>query len=238
MLAARLRATLRPFSRLAGPSAAPLRPPAATSQLTAAPPLRSALRACSSLVKPIDPTEIHPYRVVQPWMGAWYTLREGDPVAMANREKLKGRRPPTRGRFIVQELDRRRRAKEHAAEPWRAGHFRVGDTLQVEHRPSLSEKVERPVGLCIGRHRRGLGSSFRLLCKPDGVAVEYQFFLYSPLLTSIEVRAKPRKRYRKSKLYYMRERVNEISFPKPIRRDDKGEVVVPKGKEGKKGPRR
>ena len=110
--------------------------------------------------------------------------------------------------------------------------------LQVEHRPSLSEKVERSVGLCIGRHRRGLGSSFRLLCKPDGVAVEYQFFLYSPLLTSIEVRAKPRKRYRKSKLYYMRERVNEISFPKPIRRDDKGEVVVPKGKEGKKGPRR
>ena len=110
--------------------------------------------------------------MVQPWMGAWYTLREGDPVAMANREKLKGRRPPTRGRFIVQELDRRRRAKEHAAEPWRAGHFRVGDTLQVEHRPSLSEKVERSVGLCIGRHRRGLGSSFRLLCKPDGVAVE------------------------------------------------------------------
>ena len=43
-----------------------------------------------------DPTEVHPYRVVQPWMGAWYTLREGDPVAMANREKLKGRRPPTR----------------------------------------------------------------------------------------------------------------------------------------------
>ena len=115
------------------------------------------------------------------------------------------------------------------------GHFRVGDTLQVEHRPSLSEKVERSVGLCIGRHRRGLGSSFRLLCKPDGVAVEYQFFLYSPLLTSIEVRAKPRKRYRKSKLYYMRERVNEISFPKPIRRDDKGEVVVPKGKE-EEGP--
>ena len=52
------------------------------------------------------------------------------------------------------------------------------------------------------------------------------------------MRAKPRKRYRKSKLYYMRERVNEISFPKPIRRDEKGEVVVPKGKEGKKGPRR
>ena len=29
----------------------------------------------------------------------------------------------------------------------------------------------------------------------------------------------------------MRERANEIPFPKPIRRDDKGEVVVPKGKE-------
>ena len=38
---------------------------------------------------------------------------------------------------------------------------------------------------------------------------------------------------REALLQIMRERVNEISFPKPIRRDDKGEVVVPKGKEGK-----
>ena len=104
-----------------------------------------------------------------------YTLREGDPVAMANREKLKGRRLPTRGRFIVQSSTgggARRSTRRSRG----AGHFRVGDTLQVEHRLSL-EKVERSVGLCIGRHRRGLGSSFRLLCKPDGVAVEYQFFL-------------------------------------------------------------
>ena len=113
----------------------------------------------------------------------------------------------------------------------------MGDTLQVEHRPSLSEKVERSVGLCIGRHRRGLGSSFRLLCKPDGVAVEYQFFLYSPLLTSIEVRAKPSEAVPQVEAVLHARARQRDSFPEPIRRDDKGEVVVPKGKEGKKGRR-
>ena len=165
----------------------------------------------------------HPYRVPQPWLGAYYTLREDDPRAMANREKLRGRRAPARCRFIMGAIEKQQTSAAIEAEPWR-GHartgksFRVGETLEVTHRPSPQEAEERVVGMCIARHNRGLGSSFRLLCKVDNVAVEYQFMLFSPLLTDISVVAKAKKVVRRrSKLYFLRDRVSSLSFPRPTR---------------------
>lgn len=137
---------------------------------------------------------------------------------MRNRAKLRGRRAPTRGRFIVSALEEADVAARVSAEPWRAGHFQTGDIVEVEHRASLSDPPERAVGMVLGRHRRGVAASFRLLCKPDDMPLEYQFMLHSPLLLSITVRSEPRKRPRTRKIYYMRERVKQISLPKPTRR--------------------
>jgi len=157
----------------------------------------------------------HPYARPMPWLGAWYTLREGDPVAMRNRAMLKQRKGNSRGRFICQELGRRAVAKSVEQDPWRQGLFDRGDILEVQYRPSTSEPPERVVGLCIAKHKRHWASSFRLLCKPDNLPVEYQFQLHSPLLVGIEVRSKPKKRPRQLKMYYMRDQMAKVKLPKP-----------------------
>ena len=100
--------------------------------------------------------EQHPFARPQPWMGAWYSLRgEEDAVMQKNRELKKGRRAPTRAKHIMHMLSRQSVRASEAAEPWRAGLFNVGDTLEIEHRPSVSERPERVVGMCIARYKRG-----------------------------------------------------------------------------------
>ena len=166
----------------------------------------------------------HKYAVPSSWLGAYYTLREGDPIAEKNRNNLKGKREPTRGRFIVQTLDQMEMQQRLAKEPWRKGEFRTGDYLEVEHRASLSDPVERTVGLVLARKRQGLASSVNLLCQIDGLAVEYRFMLFSPLLLSLEVRGGLPKRPRKSKIYNYRERLNDFTLPKPRRVERTGEA--------------
>merc|ERR1712070_969184 len=87
------------------------------------------------------------------------TLRESDPTALRNREKLQQRARPVRGRFICQTLDKRQREEIEAREPWRAADFTRGDVLEVQYKPSVSEEVNAAVGLCIGRIHKGLGCS-------------------------------------------------------------------------------
>ena len=119
------------------------------------------------------------------WLGAYYKLREGDAAAERNREKLKGKRSPTRGAFIVNSLERIERDKLEAQDPWRKATWKPGDYLEVEHCSKMGETPDRIVGVLIGIHRRGLGSSFRLLCHVDGTAAEYQFQIYSPLVLDV-----------------------------------------------------
>jgi len=159
------------------------------------------------------PAPLHALDRPQPWMGAYYTLRESDPTALRNREKLQQRARPVRGRFICQTLDKRQREEIEAREPWRAADFTRGDVLEVQYKPSVSEEVNAAIGLCIGRIHKGLGSSFRLLCRPDGVAVEYQFKLYSPLLQNIVLRSRPKRTPRRKKIYEHRETVSRLSLP-------------------------
>mmetsp|Transcript_2105 Transcript_2105/g.6764 ORF Transcript_2105/g.6764 Transcript_2105/m.6764 type:complete len:147 (-) Transcript_2105:517-957(-) len=144
---------------------------------------------------------------------------------MHNRERRRGKAAPKRGRFITQEVERREVARRNVAEPWRdMKGFDRGDILEVEHRPAdvgSDGPTERVVGVCIAKHHRALGSSFRLLCKPDDLPVEYQFAAYSPLLVSVDVRSRPRKRPRLSKLYYLRQRASELKFPEPRRPEGK-----------------
>ena len=163
-------------------------------------------QATSPLVKPT------------PWLGAYYSIREDQPAAVKNRQLLRGKARPKRARFIVQTLDKREVDRLNEAEPWRSlDSFDRGDILEVEHLPAGAESPERIVGLCIAQHRKGLHSSFRLLCKPDGFAVEYQFQNYSPALSNILLRQQPRKRPHKLKLYYMRDKVDSLKLPPPTK---------------------
>ena len=157
------------------------------------------------------------------WLGAYYTLREGDEVAARKREKLCSKATPRRSRFIVGTLDAMERKRRLEKEPWRRGFFKAGDYVEVEHRASLSDPVERVTGLVISKQKRtSLASSFDLLCDVDGTPMEYKFPLFSPLLLSVEVRGQVKKasgspKPKGVKLFYFRDRVRDLSIPKPAR---------------------
>lgn len=149
-------------------------------------------------------------------MGAYYTLREHDDAAMLNRSKLRGKKPISRGRFIVKALNDLEIQKMKERDPWRQA-FRVGDFLEVEYRASAKDNPERVVGICIARHNRGIAASFRLLTKESEVPIEYHWPIYSPLISAIEVRSRLKKIRKASKLYYLREEYNKLNIPKPQR---------------------
>ncbi|RYE12794.1 MAG: 50S ribosomal protein L19, partial [Rickettsiales bacterium] len=83
--------------------------------------------------------------------------------------------------------------------------FSPGDSIKVNVRISEgnNERIQLFEGICIGRKKRGLHSSFRVRKISHDEGVERIFKLYSPNIDSIEV-----VRYgkvRRAKLYYMRE---------------------------------
>ena len=165
----------------------------------------------------VSPPPRHELWRPAPFLGAYYTLREGEPAAMRNRAKLKQKKEPTRGRFIVDVLDRLERERLEAKEPWRRGKFNPGDVLQVEHVANAGDAAgDMVVGVMLGMHRRGLGSGFRLLCKVDDTPVEYHFQLYSPLVRSITLRQKSTWRDMRRKLYALRETALKLNLPKPL----------------------
>ena len=161
-----------------------------------------------------SPPPQHEYWKPTSWLGAYYKLREGDEAAMRNRDRLMGKRPAKRGRFIVNALDRMECDKLEAKEPWRAGKWNVGDYLEVAHSSKAGDTPERVVGMLIGLHRRGLGSTFKLLTAVDGVAVEYAFKQYSPLVSEVILRKPSEWRDKQSKLYKMRPEATRLSYPR------------------------
>jgi large subunit ribosomal protein L19 len=82
--------------------------------------------------------------------------------------------------------------------------FNAGDTLRVHVTVKEGDKTRVQVfeGLCIGRHNKGVGSSFTVRKMSFGEGVERVFPLYSPVLDKIEVLRKGD--VRRTKLYYLR----------------------------------
>lgn len=136
----------------------------------------------------------HPFAVAQPWLGAYYSLREGDVAAMKNRDRRMDKAPQKRAAFMTAEIERREMAAAIEREPWRnLSNFDRGNIYEVEYRPmdgkvGSPDVTERVVGLCLGVHRRAFGASFRLLCKPDDCPTEYQFQIFSPTLLNVTLR--------------------------------------------------
>lgn len=162
------------------------------------PPARGFANGASSSITPsrrIKPHQVYPQWSSPPpqhafwkpneWLGAYYRLRDDDPAAVANRARLMGKRTPRRGSFIVSAMEDNERKRLEAAQPWREMHrWRPGTYLEVDHTPRVGDALERVVGILLGIKRKGLGSSFRLLCHTDGTSVEYQFQTFSPLVRS------------------------------------------------------
>jgi large subunit ribosomal protein L19 len=84
--------------------------------------------------------------------------------------------------------------------------FSPGDTVVVGVNvvEGTRKRVQAFEGVVISRRNRGLNSSFIVRKISSGEGVERTFQLYSPLISSIEV--KRRGDVRRAKLYYLRER--------------------------------
>lgn len=95
--------------------------------------------------------------------------------------------------------------------------FRAGDTLRVHVRIQEGEKERVQVfeGVCIYRHNDGIRSTFTVRKISYSVGVERIFPLHSPRLLMIEV--KERGRVRRSRLYYLRDRVGKAARIRALR---------------------
>lgn len=82
--------------------------------------------------------------------------------------------------------------------------FRSGDSLRVKVKikEGATERLQAFEGVVIAKRNRGINSSFILRKVSYGEGVERKFFIYSPLVDSIEVIR--RGVVRRNKLFYLR----------------------------------
>ena len=103
--------------------------------------------------------------------------------------------------------------------------IRAGDTVRVWQKIEEKEKTRLQAfeGLVLARkHGREAGGTFTVRRVASGVGVEKIFPLYSPVIDRIEILK--RSKVRRSKLYYIREKV-----AREIRRQMRNTVAVGKG---------
>ena len=95
--------------------------------------------------------------------------------------------------------------------------FRPGDTVKVHVRvvEAGRERVQIFEGLVIARNGAGARASFTVRKLSFGVGVERVFPLHAPIISRIEVVR--RGDVRRSKLYYLRDRVGKSARIKELR---------------------
>jgi large subunit ribosomal protein L19 len=95
--------------------------------------------------------------------------------------------------------------------------FRSGDTVKVHVRvvEGGRERIQIFEGLVIARNGAGVRASFTVRKMSFGVGVERVFPLHAPIISKIEVIR--RGDVRRSKLYYLRDRVGKSARIKELR---------------------
>jgi large subunit ribosomal protein L19 len=92
--------------------------------------------------------------------------------------------------------------------------FRPGELVKVTFGSSSAKgKRQSFQGVCIAIRHRGISSSFTLRNHLSGEGVEYTFYPYSTQIADLQIieQNKPKKDYRRAKLYYLRERTPKES---------------------------
>lgn len=86
--------------------------------------------------------------------------------------------------------------------------FRPGDTIRVHQKITEGEKTRTQVfeGVVIKMRGRGENKSFTVLKTVADVGVERIWPVNSPSIEKIEVKAHPKERIRRAKLYYLRKK--------------------------------
>ena len=89
--------------------------------------------------------------------------------------------------------------------------FRIGDTVKVhvKIREGDKERIQVFEGVVIRRHRARMGATFTVRKVSYGVGVERIFPAHSPQLDRIEILR--RGRIRRSRLYYLRQRLGKAA---------------------------
>ena len=95
--------------------------------------------------------------------------------------------------------------------------FRTGDTVKVHVRvvEGGRERVQMYEGVVIARNGAGARASFTVRKISFGIGVERVFPLHAPIIARIEVTR--RGDVRRSKLYYLRDRVGKSARIKELR---------------------
>jgi len=95
--------------------------------------------------------------------------------------------------------------------------FRPGDTIRVHQKIKEAEKERTQIfeGVVIKIKRGGPRTTFTVRKVSYGVGVEKIFPLHSPIIEKIELKQKGS--VRRSKLYYLRERIGKAAKIKEIR---------------------
>lgn len=95
--------------------------------------------------------------------------------------------------------------------------FRPGDTVKVDVRvvEAGRERIQLFEGVVIARNGAGLRASFTVRKISFGVGVERVFPIHAPIISKIEVVR--RGDVRRSKLYYLRDRVGKSARIKELR---------------------
>ena len=107
--------------------------------------------------------------------------------------------------------------------------FRIGDTVKVHFSivEGKNERVQVYEGLVIARKNGGLRQTFTVRKLSYGVGVERVFPVHSPRIQKIEVTR--RGKVRRSKLYYIRDRVGKrAKVAERIQRKQDRKPVAPK----------
>lgn len=89
--------------------------------------------------------------------------------------------------------------------------FRIGDTVKVhvKIREGDKERIQVFEGVVIRRHRGKMGASFTVRKVSYGVGVERIFPLHTPQIDKVEILR--RGRVRRSRLYYLRDRIGKAA---------------------------